>query len=163
MGRSTNTLDTDGGIQGGFNTNRLLAQAKVLGSYAIERVQVQPYVSWAHTQDRQKAYNDSLGHVIGSQTVKLNQVAAGLNVKVPMPVAVGKLDWVGGASLVHSSVTQDGSSKEKLDYEGTRTRVEFGVNYEIQAGSKLRVRLARDGLGTDNPSSTISGQFDYKF
>lgn len=163
FGKSANDLNTDSGVQGKFDTSRMLAQAKVLGEYSWGSVGVQPYMSLTHTQDRQDEYTDKLGNVIGRQTFKLNQLAAGANVKVPMAVSVGKLDWIAGAGVIHSSIDLDGATKQKVDYEGTRGRVEFGLNYEWNKRNGLRARLVHDGLGTDYSASGLSLRWDTKF
>ena len=163
FGKSANDLNTDLGAVGKFDTSRMLAQAKVVGEYSWGSVGVQPYMSLTHTQDRQDAYTDKLGNVIGRQTFKLNQLAAGANVKVPMAVSVGKLDWIAGAGVIHSSIDLDGATQQKVDYEGSRGRVEFGLNYEWDKRNGLRARLVHDGLGTDYSASGISVRWDTKF
>lgn len=77
FGSSSNSVNPLGYYEDDFDTDRFLLQTNVTGEFEWGSLRIRPQVGWAHYQDSQNAYTDSLGIDIPSQTVTIGRLRAG--------------------------------------------------------------------------------------
>lgn len=158
FGESSNEISPIGTYTDRFKTQRWLAQFKVQGEIVQERVIWSPSLSFARTTDKQRAYSDSLGNTIPEQTVGLTQLEGGMDFRMPISVANGKMDLLGGVSAIYSS-TQGGFAA----FEETRGRTHLGIEYDSGNGAMIAASASYDGLGSSYKSYGVSLRVDFRF
>lgn len=146
-GQTKNKLTPIGTYTDSFETKRWLAQLRAEGEIQQETITWIPLLDFTHTRDRSKSYTDSLGNVIGSQSVALTQLTSGLDFRMPLQSDTGTLELTGGASAIYSS-TKGGSA----DFENGRGRVHMGLNWDSGQGTTVRAGAFYDGIGARHRS-----------
>ncbi|WP_142085946.1 PKD domain-containing protein [Roseinatronobacter monicus] len=142
-GQTSNRISPLGTYTDGFSTERWLAQLRAEGEIQQETITWIPLLDFTHTRDRSRAYTDSLGNAIGSQSVALTQLTSGMDFRVPLQSDAGSLELTGGASAIYSS-TRGGSA----DFENGRGRVHMGMNWDSGQGTTVRAGTFYDGIGS---------------
>ncbi|MEM9600790.1 MAG: phosphoglycerate kinase, partial [Pseudomonadota bacterium] len=135
-----------------FETDRLMVRTNVTGEIGWGSLQIRPQVGWAHYQDRQDAYVDSLGIDIPSQTVTIGRLRAG-------PAFVWSQQSDNGTVLEFGT-----SLRAVWDYEGegrydvnagrltsggnpVRADGDISLSLAFASGLKMSVEAGLDGLG----------------
>ena len=159
-GQTDNEITPLGTYTDSFETERLLAQLRASGQFELKNTTLMPLLDFTYTEDRQKAYTDSLGNTIPDQTVDLMQVSAGLDFSTPLSVQMGSLELTGGIKGIYSSSNGATAAPE---FENWRGRTHIGLNYDTGRGTTVRFGSFYDGLGTSYESYGASLNFDMKF
>ncbi|PCJ05380.1 MAG: transporter, partial [Rhodobacteraceae bacterium] len=147
-GQSSNTVSPFGTYRDDFDTTRLLAQVKVVGSFEQGRTRLSPYLNAAYAADKQEAYQDSLGNLVPLQKVELMQIAVGLDVAQPVPLKTGDLELRAGVSGIWSNTGGTEVAGSVLPgYAGWRSKVNLGLNYASDSYGTFTVSTFLDGLG----------------
>lgn len=147
-GQTRNSISPFGTYSDGFQTERMLAMARVTGEVALRDLTLMPTFALSHTTDRQLAYTDSLGNVIGSQDIALTRLELGIEAK--WPVTIGLSDWIfeGGIRALHSHGRGSGLSlADAAPVDGTRGRIDLGFTRYGQHGRELSMSGYYDGIG----------------
>jgi hypothetical protein len=159
-GQTDNEITPLGTYTDSFETERLLAQLRASGQYEFKNTTLMPLLDFTYTEDRQKAYTDSLGNTIPDQTVDLMQVSAGLDFSTPLSVQMGSLELTGGIKGIYSSSNGATAAPE---FENWRGRTHIGLNYDSGRGTTVRFGSFYDGLGTNYESYGANLNFDMRF
>jgi len=144
-GRTHNQITPFGTYTDRFETERLLIRTRLSGALEYSAITLKPFASLSYTSDSQQAYHDSLGNLIGAQTVTMSQIAVGLD--FTRPLAWGTGAWVldGGISAVHAHTSVPGGAAQSFD--GPRGRIHLGVSRALGTG-QLSISGFYDGIGT---------------
>lgn len=159
-GQTDNEITPLGTYTDSFETERLLAQLRASGQYEFKNTTLMPLLDFTYTEDRQKAYTDSLGNTIPDQAVDLMQVSAGLDFSTPLSVQMGSLELTGGIKGIYSSSNGATAAPE---FENWRGRTHIGLNYDTGRGTTVRFGSFYDGLGTNYESYGANLNFDMRF
>ncbi|NRB20094.1 MAG: HYR domain-containing protein [Rhodobacteraceae bacterium] len=147
-GQSSNTVSPFGTYEDDFDTTRLLAQMKVVGSFEQGRTRLSPYLNAAYAADEQDAYQDSLGNLVPMQKVELMQIAFGLDATQPVSLKTGDLELRAGVSGIWSNTGGTEVAGSVLPgYAGWRSKVNLGLNYVSNNSGTFTVSAFLDGLG----------------
>jgi hypothetical protein len=157
-GESSNSITPSGTYSDNFSTERWLAQLKVQGEIATERVTWLPSLGIIHTTDGQRAYADSLGNTISGQNISLTQVNSGIGFRLPLDVAKGDLQLTGGLDAIYS-VVHDGNA----DFEGLRGKIKLGLDWNYGSGTTLRFATFYDGIGLNHESYGVDLGINIRF
>ena len=157
-GESSNSITPSGTYSDNFSTERWLAQLKVQGEIATERVTWLPSLGIIHTTDGQRAYADSLGNTISGQNISLTQVNSGIDFRLPLDVAKGDLQLTGGLDAIYS-VVHDGNA----DFEGLRGKIKLGLDWNYGSGTTLRFATFYDGIGLNHESYGVDLGINIRF
>ncbi|MBF9050215.1 hypothetical protein GTA62_11380 [Roseobacter sp. HKCCD9010] len=139
-GRTDNEISPVGTYTDAFETERWLATLAVSGR--IERPQVTwfPSLELAWTEDTQEAYTDGLSNTVPEQTVRLGELAAGLDFEHALnPTTL----LLGGVSAIYAD-----SSGGSAGMDGARGRLDFGLRHTGHDGMSYDLSAFYDGLGT---------------
>lgn len=157
-GQTRNKITPLGSYTDTFKTERWLAQLRAEGEIIQQNITWIPLFDVTHTRDRSKAYEDSLGNLIRSQSISLTQVTGGMDFRLPLQSDGGSLELLGGMSAIHSS-TQGGIA----DFENTRGRIHMGVSYDSGVGTMIRAGTFYDGIGSGHRRIGGNLSADYRF
>lgn len=147
-GQSNNKITPFGTYTDKFQTERWLAQVALSGEIELEKVTLWPLVDVAYTVDKQRAFTDSLGNNISSQSVALGQLTLGMDFSIPVEVGRGELEIIGGISGIWSHTAGSGTSTQVVTpFDGTRGRIDLGANYTTHNGARFRTSGFYDGIG----------------
>lgn len=141
-----------------FQTERMLAQLRVMGEYKLQNTTLMPLFDFTYTDDTQDSYVDSLGNTIDAQTVALTQLTAGLDFSRPIEVQSGDFTLNGGLSGIYSA-----SHGTAADKEIVRGRVDLGFVYDLENSGTFSASTFLDGIGADTQSRGLSLTFDMTF
>ena len=151
FGQSTNEISPFGTYSDDFDTNRWLGTVKVAGQVEYQGVQFTPSLSGSYTTDEQEAYIDSVGNAIPSQDVTLIQVSPGLDFALPISVGVGQLTLKGGVSGIWSRSSGSGVAANVVpEFEGWRSRVQAGIDYNVSPDIAITAGGYYDGVGSED-------------
>ena len=154
-GQTDNKISPLGTYTDSFTTRRWLAQFRVEGEIRQESITWLPLLDFTHSKDRSSTYTDSLGNVIASQSISVTQVTAGLDFSMPLRTDHGRLELLGGASVIHSSNTGGNA-----DFKNNRGRLHLGMNWNSGRGTALNMAAFYDGLGSSRKS--YGGSLGYR-
>lgn len=163
-GMSSNEISPFGTYTDNFESERFLALFKVAGEIQNGRTTIVPSIQASFTSDTQRAYTDGLGNQIPDQRIELGQFEAGLNFKheVLLVNSVNQLDLTGGLQVVGSSTWGSGNAASVVpEFEGSRAKVNFGLNYTMLNGSTLTLDTFYDGIGTSGYEG-YGGEFGFQ-
>ena len=76
-GKSDNQVSPYNTYTDDFEGRRWLARSRLTGDFNFGRLHVAPHVGVVYFEEEQKAYTDSVGNVVGAQTVALGRVTFG--------------------------------------------------------------------------------------
>lgn len=150
-GQSSNTISPFGTYEDDFDTDRLLIDATLSGSYDWENWVVTPNLSLSYIEDRAESYTDSLNVVIPGQTVSLGQIRFGPTFSTTMQgdnhaiiepsFAINGIYNFGDTDGV--TIVNDTSNET----DGLRARIEAAVRITNRYGTKFEVGANYDGIG----------------
>jgi hypothetical protein len=102
-GKSANNVSPFGTYVDAFDTDRLLAQARVTGQLLRPRMIWMPFFDLSFVRDTQNAYQNALGDVVPELTVNLTQLSGGLDFQRPITLARGgDLTLAGGVAVAYA-------------------------------------------------------------
>jgi hypothetical protein len=149
-GRSRNDITPFGTYTDRFTTARMLAQVGVTGAYTTGGLRLVPSLAVLHARDRQHAYVDGPGNVIGAQDARLTEWRAGLRLEtaVPIPVGTGALSLAGGVQVIGAHRSGTGPAAALLP-PGTdpRGRIDLGLAHVLENGGRITLDAFHDGIG----------------
>ncbi|WP_370343126.1 Ig-like domain-containing protein, partial [Pararhodobacter marinus] len=147
-GQTRNTITPFGTYSDRFDTERMLAMARISGEMVFGDVTLMPTVAASHTTDRQQAYIDSLGNVIGAQDIALTRLELGFDAR--WPVTLGLSEWIleGGIRALHTRSSGSGLTlADSAPVDGTRGRINLGIRHVTRAGGEFSMSGYYDGIG----------------
>ena len=149
-GQSSNKVAPFGTYEDSFDTTRVLAQLRVAGDIKKGDTIFTPYIDAAYANEEQDAYVDSLGNSIGAQKIHLRQASFGVGFATPLPIgAADQAVLTGGLAGVWSSTSGTAVADTVLpSYAGWRAKLDLGLRYAWENGSKLALSARYDGLGS---------------
>jgi hypothetical protein len=149
-GQSSNKVAPFGTYEDSFDTTRVLAQLRVAGDIKKGDTIFTPYIDAAYANEEQDAYVDSLGNSIGAQKIHLRQASFGVGFVTPLPIgAADQAVLTGGLAGVWSSTSGTAVADTVLpSYAGWRAKLDLGLRYAWENGSKLALSARYDGLGS---------------
>jgi hypothetical protein len=149
-GQSSNKVAPFGTYEDSFDTTRVLAQLRVAGDIKKGDTIFTPYIDAAYANEEQDAYVDSLGNSIGAQKIHLRQASFGVGFATPLPIgAADQAVLTGGLAGVWSSTSGTAVADTVLpSYAGWRAKLDLGLRYAWENGSKLALAARYDGLGS---------------
>ena len=134
---------------GSFDTTILLASLRVEGEvlldYANRDIRVVPHFDVGWIEDEAAPFTDDGGNLVPGQTVRLQELALGSDVELPLRfgqrdatisgglsvVSTREESWVEGATRLPAVSDTFGRVRLGLDYQlNPRARLEFGGSYE---------------------------------
>jgi outer membrane autotransporter protein len=153
-GQSDNDVNPLGLYTDDFDTDRWLAKAQLTGDFRRGDWRFSPFVRAIYFEEHQKAYTDSLGTPIPSQTVSLGRVTFGPEVSYvfrtdtmevePRIGIQGIWDFDKAEIVDLSSGLAAGSSAD------LRARIEGGLAFRLANGASLTADAFYDGVGVDD-------------
>jgi hypothetical protein len=166
FGQSSNNIDPFGYYENQFETERFLLQTNVTGEFDWGGLRVRPQLGWAHYEDQQEDYIDSLGIEIPSQTVTIGRLRAGpelvwshRNDEVLLEFgsnlrAVWNYEGAGTLDLNTGSLSAGGDP----------VRVDGGLSASLafKSGFRVSVETSFDGIGQGDFSAR-SGRISLSF
>jgi hypothetical protein len=148
-GESRNEISPFGTYEDRFDTTRMLAQIKVGGEISYGSTTLMPFLDASYTTDDQESYVDGLGNTVLEQGIELGQIELGMDFSKMIPVSNGNFEVWGGASGIWSHTSGSGfAATVTPDYEGSRGRVEVGINRDLSLLQKITLSGFYDGIGT---------------
>ena len=145
-GRASNDIRMDGAAENDFDSRRRLAMAKVGGSYQVSATELSPYLAATWADDRQEAYRDEDGTAIPEQTVRMRELALGLDLSRPL----GEDSTLsGGVALVGGDASRSGAAARTLDgTDGLTGRAHLGLSHSFGPLGAVSAGIHVDGLGS---------------
>ena len=147
-GQTRNTITPFGTYSDRFDTERMLAMARISGEMVFGDVTLMPTVAASHTTDRQQTYTDSLGNVIGAQDIALTRLEVGFDAR--WPVTLGLSEWIleGGIRALHTRSSGSGLTlADSAPVDGTRGRINLGIRHVTRSGGEVSMSGYYDGIG----------------
>jgi hypothetical protein len=150
-GQTNNRITPFGTYTDSFKTDRWLAQVRLTGEFQQGTTTLMPSIDLSYTQDAQRSYLDSLGNAIPKQSLKLGQIAVGLDFIHPVEIRSGALELTGGIFGIWSHTSGTGTAATVIPaYEGGRARTKLGLHYTSPGGGRFNVDVTYDGIGAKN-------------
>jgi hypothetical protein len=145
-GQTSNDVSPYGTYSDAFETERLLATAKLTGNIQSNDIIWYPNLGFSYLHDEQAAYTDSLNNVIGKQTIEMTEATFGLDFVRSLS---DEFTLLGGVSGIYSqSGGKGGQAATLIPYtEGMRARTDLGVNFASDEGISSSVIVFYDGIG----------------
>ncbi len=150
VGRSSNHTDPVGAYTDVFETERGLISAKLSGHWVHGAWSFRPSAEVVYFTDRQKAYTNSIGIRIDSQSVALGRLTFG-------PEFAYRIDLDHGRKLEpfvslrgvwdFARAAETIVAREQISGEDWRGRVEAGISLRSQPGLTVRASASYDGIG----------------
>ena len=166
-GQTANDVSPLGTYTDRFDTERLLAQAKISGELTYSATTLIPSLQVSYTTDDQDAYTDSLNNLIPAQGVELAQAEIAVDFRHDVALKDGNtsLELTGGIAATGSSTSGAGNADLIVpEYEGGRAKVKMGANYTMANGATLGMGTFYDGIGTKNYESFgLQVGFNFEF
>lgn len=160
-GQTANSISPTGTYTDRFGSTRMLAQMGISGRIAKDQVVWTPSLSASYGVDRSEAYTDSLGAPVAAQTDAVAQVATGLQVRFPLPVASGTMTGTLGLADVWSRGMADAAGSA---LDGHRGRVSFAANRAFASGAELSLTGSYDGIGSSGYRNlSLDLLYEHKF
>jgi outer membrane autotransporter protein len=162
-GKSTNKVSPFNTYTDTFHTDRWMAMMNLTGEFQRGAWTIRPNASLAYFEETQASYIDSLAVAIPSQTVKLGQLKIG-------PTFSGKFETLNGGYF-EPTISFEGiynigettgvtiTNPSSPAVEGWRGRIEAGLAYTTDTGTRIAIGGTYDGLFRDN-YETIGLKFD---
>ncbi|WP_323760472.1 Ig-like domain-containing protein [Maricaulis sp.] len=161
-GRSENTINPLGFYEDEFETTRLMIRANLTGEWSAPRsdggqLKIRPGVSWAHYEETQDGYTDSLAIAIPEQTISVGRLEAGPEVAYRMdgqrpgswwePTAAVRAVWdYDGADLMDES-------GRSIDDGQLRADATVGLRGQWANGAHVSAQARFSGLGNNDFSA----------
>ncbi|MDJ0823264.1 MAG: autotransporter domain-containing protein, partial [Paracoccaceae bacterium] len=153
-GQSTNKISPFNTYTDEFETSRWLIMANLTGEFQRGPWTIRPNASLSYFEETQRAYRDSLGVSIPSQTVKLGQFKFG-------PTFSGRFETENGSifephfslDAIYNMGDTEGvtlTNQSTPATDGWRGRIEMGLNFTTEYGSRISIGGTYDGIGRDD-------------
>ncbi|MEM1037721.1 MAG: Ig-like domain-containing protein [Pseudomonadota bacterium] len=165
-GTSDNSVNPLGYYEDTFETDRFMLRSSVTGQFEKGSWRINPQLTWTHFEDHQKAYTDSLGISIPSQTVSVGRFRAGPEVIWAQSRDDGTQFELGGSLRAVWNYDGPGriDSLGRLSSGGDplRTDGELLMGARFGNGVSLRARVGLDGIGQSDFSAQ-TGRLELSF
>jgi hypothetical protein len=166
-GQSANNVSPFGTYVDAFDTDRLLAQARVTGQLLRPRMIWMPFFDLSFVRDTQNAYQNALGDVVPELTVNLTQLSGGLDFQRPITLARwGDLTLAGGVAVAyaraHAGDIGGGSSGTAQDRNTLSSALHLGLDYQ-RDNLTFNLRSALNGIGTNQITKSIALAAEWRF
>jgi hypothetical protein len=166
-GQSANNVSPFGTYVDAFDTDRLLAQARVTGQLLRPRMIWMPFLDLSFVRDSQRSYKNALGDVVPELTVNLTQLSGGLDFQRPITLARGgDLTLAGGVAVAyaraHAGDIGGGSSGTAQDRNTLGSAFHLGLDYQ-RDNLTFNLRSALNGIGTNQITKSIALAAEWRF
>jgi hypothetical protein len=140
-------------FEGGFDTDRWLAEARLTGKYQAGELGISPDLALIYMEERQDAYSVTDGAntiAVDGQNISLGRLTSGLKISYP-----AQMDDVELETFVSGRVLWDFDNPGLLNLDGTTTsrddlRAAAGAGFALRHdGSSLSATATYDGIGTE--------------
>lgn len=149
VGKTDNSVSIGGAAAEQFKTKRSLLSFKVAGQLHYGELTLTPSLSATRLDDTQEAHIDTMGRVVGQQSVTVDNLSLGLDFAKSFETAGGLMQLTGGFSAIHAASKGEGFASTVIpSYEGTRGRVHLGTRYVMDSGVTLNAGASYDGIGS---------------
>ncbi|WP_190273944.1 Ig-like domain-containing protein [Maricaulis maris] len=161
-GRSENTINPLGFYEDEFETTRYMIRANLTGEWSAPRsdagqLKVRPGISWAHYEETQDGYTDSLAIAIPEQTISVGRLEAGPEIAYRMdgqrpgswwePTAAVRAVWdYDGADLMDET-------GRSIDDGQLRADASLGLRGQWANGAHVSAQARFSGLGNNDFSA----------
>ena len=149
-GQSDNQVDPLGLYEDAFSTDRYLVRVNLTGEWQSGAWRIRPTAGLAHFEETQKAYVDSLGIDIPSQTIRIGRLQAGPELAYRMEGRNGGW-WEPSVRLTGvwdynpaSLMAEDGSVTDTGD---VRLSARVGLYGQLAPGASIGLQADVSGLG----------------
>ncbi len=152
-GRSSNDVSPIGTYTDGFDTTRWMASGKIAGSYRIDDLSINPFISATWFEENQENYTDSLGNSIPEQTVSLGEIRFGPQLMREIVLENGGMisPSFGVSGVWNFGISDNAASQgNALGNDQLRARFEAGVTATDANGWQLIIAGFYDGVGVDD-------------
>jgi outer membrane autotransporter protein len=149
-GQSSNNVNPFGVASEAFETDRMLASARLTGNWRYGAWRINPEASLVYFSENQKAYTDPYGVFIPNQTVTLGRFTFGPEVGYLIKSQDGtSYEPYLGVKGVYDFSKQDGLAPDgSLSAPETfRGKVEAGLSYKTPSGFAVQGTVSYDGVG----------------
>lgn len=151
-GRSENEISPLGTYTDSFSTERFLATLALSGEMAVGEATLIPVLDYGYLEERQESYVDSNSNPVAAQTIRLGELSAGLDWRVPLD-ADGATQLTGGLS---GTRTLEGAADP-------RGRLDLGLRHAAGNGVNIDIGGFYDGIGADRETRGLSLHIDWAF
>jgi outer membrane autotransporter protein len=158
-GQSDNSVNPLGFYEDEFETTRYMIRANVTGEWKGPaspdgQLSIRPGVSWAHFEETQDAYTDSLGIVIPEQTISIGRLEAGPEIAYRVK-GQGDGSWWEPNVAVRAVWDYDGADLmdelgSRVDAGQFRADASLGVRGQWSNGALVSAEARFSGVGTDD-------------
>ena len=164
-GTSNNDVTPVGTYTDSFKSTRWLAGISLSGEFTQGRWAIRPNVDLTYLADKQKAYTNTLGATIQSQTVSQGQVKVGPTISRQI---LGSNGWLYQPTLtlnaIYSHANTSGGLGTTPSEDGWRARIAPGLSMTGPNGTRLSLTGTYDGIGQNDFESWGLGlSFDKEF
>jgi chitinase len=150
-GSSDNTVSPFGTYTDDFTTNRAMYVGALSGVFSLgEKTIIRPEVSFRHISEGQKAYVDSLGVPISSQTIGQGEIAFRPRIEKVISLSNG---WRWSPYISTEGIYTFGADTDNPLYKSVRARLEIGTQIYRSNGIRLNIATSLDGIGVDGYKS----------
>ena len=153
-GRSDNEVSPYNTYTDSFDGQRWLVRSRLTGDFKFGQLHVAPHVGVIYFEEKQKAYIDSNGYVIGSQTVELGRLTFGPKLSTSFTRSDGTTiaPFVALQGIWDFKRTDEVNIDTGLAVTGTdkvRARAEAGLSIQLPQGLSITGEGFYDGIGAD--------------
>lgn len=154
-GQSSNDVDPLGLYSDSFDGERWMLKGRLTGDFNFGAVNFTPHASIIYFEEEQKAYTDSLGIIIPTQTISLGRVTFGPKVSTSFRhsdgITIAPFVGIKGiwdfdtAEIVNVTTGAAAGNDATL-----RARTEAGVKFTLPQGASLTGEGFYDGIGAED-------------
>ena len=153
-GRSNNEVSPYNTYTDDFDGRRWLVRSRLTGDLNFGRLHIAPHVGVVYFEEEQKAYTDSNGYTIGSQTVALGRFSFGpkFSTSFTRPDGVTIAPHIAVQGIWDFKPTDQVDIDTGLALSGTdklRARAEAGLSIRLPQGMSITGEGFYDGIGSN--------------
>ena len=149
-GKSKNDISPDGTYTDQFDTTRMMASAKLQGSFAMGEVTVSPALALSYFTETQEAYVDSNSVAIPETTISFGELSFGPTFSRVITRGDGSTitPRLGVTGVMNFDVSDNLAAQgHVLGTDQFRARLTAGLGIDMASGSRLTFEGYYDGIG----------------
>ncbi|QPH54106.1 Ig-like domain-containing protein [Pontivivens ytuae] len=164
-GESRNETTPFGTFTDTFDTDRFLAMVRVAGELGVEAFTLVPSLSAAYAEDEQQPYENAQGTRVPGQSVSTREVAAGLDISVPVDINTQRWTFGTGIAAIHARTDATGAARGVVPpQDGGRARLNLSAETHTLLPGGLSVSGFFDGIGQSGYEAYgASLSYDWRF
>lgn len=151
VGQSGNRINPIGRYRDKFDTDRVLVSSQLTGDFEHGLFVINPFVQAIYMEERQNDYTDTLGNLIGEQTVSLGRVNFGPKIRMEVSAQDGTITTT---PYIKLEALYDFRGGQRVDFDGQlidedrlRGRFTGGFSLISAAGWNVSAEGFSDGHG----------------